>query len=60
MSCNFGDIKRLMVKEIFNDNYSFPNIFQGISKKGIFIWKKGIKCDFILKQLPPNWNKNEE
>ena len=33
--------------------------FDGLSKNGSIIWKKGNKIDNILKALPINWNKQQ-
>ena len=54
MNLNFQDEKRLMIKELFNNNYTFPSIFQGISKSGSFTYK-GRMPDFILREFTRSW-----
>ena len=34
-------------------------LFKGIADNGLFMWKKGLNCDFILEELPFNWNRKE-
>ena len=35
-------------------------IFEGLPENGIFIWKKGVNCNELLKQLPVSWNRSQE
>ena len=35
-------------------------IFEGLPENGIFIWKKGVNCNELLKQLPVSWNRAQE
>ena len=60
MSCNFGDKKKLMIKDPFTNNKEFPDIFDRGSKSGKFIWKKGNSCEFLYNMLSGNWEKKEE
>ena len=53
MNLNFV-VERLMINELFSNNYTFPTIFQGISKSGIFIYKDRIP-DFILRDFTRSW-----
>ena len=39
---------------------SNDDIFRGLPKKGVFIWRKGTNCDKLLKLLPENWNRRAE
>ena len=39
---------------------SNDDIFRGLPKKGIFIWRKGTNCKELLKLMPPLWNKMSE
>jgi surface protein len=39
---------------------SNDDIFRGLPKKGIFIWRKGTNCKELLKLMPPLWNKMTE
>ena len=34
--------------------------FEGLPGNGIFIWKKGVNCNELLKQLPVSWNRSQE
>ena len=52
MSCSFG-IDKYNVK-IFKEN---QEVFEGLPSGGTFYWKKGENCDWLLKQLPVNWNR---
>ena len=37
-----------------------PGTFEGLPENGIFIWKKGVNCNELLKQLPVSWNRSQE
>ena len=35
-------------------------VFVGLPENGIFIWKKGVNCNKLLKDLPVSWNRSQE
>ena len=35
-------------------------IFDCLPENGIFIWKKGVNCNKLLKDLPVSWNRSQE
>ena len=37
-----------------------PGTFEGLPENGIFIWKKGVNCNKLLKDLPVSWNRSQE
>ena len=43
-----------------NKPYQPSGTFQGLPENGIFIWKKGVNCNELLKQLPVSWNRSQE
>ena len=59
MSANFRNIP-----EFYKNGFLFfvrnIDIFKGIPENGIFIWKKGVKCDLLLQNLPVSWNRIQE
>ncbi len=38
----------------------FQGIFQDLPENGIFVWKKGVNCNKLLKELPVSWNRSQE
>ena len=46
MSCNFKNMNNLSMNYLFN---SLP-------ENGEFVWKKGVTCKPILKEIPESWN----
>ena len=60
MNTNFEDINKLKIKDALYKNPYFTPIFQGIAKNGIFTYKKGFKCDFLLNEVPTNWRRIEK
>lgn len=59
MSANFHN-----TPEFYQNGFLFSkrniDIFKGIPENGIFIWKKGVKCDLLLQNLPVSWNRIQE
>jgi len=39
---------------------SESRIFKGLPENGIFIWKKGVNCNKLLKDLPISWYRSQE
>ena len=62
MNVNFTNEEDLLLEKNF---YGYVKeieleIFEGVCYNGLFVWKKGTNCDFILKELPLIWNRKEE
>ena len=64
---SFENINICFKKEV----YAFPHKsvitfhllkqdFYGLPENGIFIWRKGINCNELLKLLPVSWNRYQE
>ena len=53
-----------IIKMNFNNNNQsikgLRSVFKGLPKGGSFIWKKGVDCDELLKNLPVSWNRSQE
>ena len=59
------DIKICFKNYIYNTYFKNKPLkpsgtFQGLPENGIFIWKKGVNCNELLKQLPVSWNRAQE
>ena len=59
------DIKICFKNYIYNTHLNKKSLkpsgtFQGLPENGIFIWKKGVNCNELLKQLPVSWNRSQE
>ena len=57
-----GCSKLKKIKMNFN-NYKkleFKDTFKGLPDGGSFVWKNGIYCNELLKELPVSWNRTQE
>ena len=59
MSSNFKDIEELF-KDSWGDQFCKKDIFTGVPDEGLFVYKKGIKCELLQNELPKNWYIEEE
>ena len=70
---NFDSEKKVEKEEYENINICFKSyiyggsvmsqaikVFVGLPENGIFIWKKGVKCNKLLKKLPKSWTRLQE
>ena len=42
------------------DDESLKEVFKGLPDGGLFVWKKGLNCNALLKYLPVSWNRTQE
>jgi surface protein len=59
MSSNFKDLGGLL-KDTWGEDLCKKDIFTGIPEEGLFVYKKGVKIDLLLNELPKNWIMEEE
>ena len=49
------------IHEMINQlSFNTTEYFVGLPENGIFIWKKGVNCNKLLKDLPVSWNRSQE
>jgi len=60
MNLNFNNIEKLLVKQCIFFSEGNIEIFEGISKKGVFTLKKGTNNTSLIRKLPKDWIIKEE
>ena len=59
MSADFKNIEELF-KDSWGDKFCKKDIFIGIPETGHFTYKKGVKCELLINELPKDWHVDEE